>query len=75
MFGWFPWRRTAVRRRVVVNLADKAFSGILWAKRGPLLVLRDVELLEAGREPQRVDGEIVVERSQVEFIQVLAGGG
>ncbi|MEU0808788.1 hypothetical protein [Streptomyces sp. NPDC005970] len=71
----FAWRRTAVRKRVVVNLAERAFRGVLWAKRGPLLVLRDVDLLEAGREPQRVDGEIVVERSQVEFIQVLAGGG
>lgn len=77
MFGWFPWRRTAVRRRVVVNLADKAFSAVLWAKRGPLLVLRDVELLEAGRAAQPVDGEVVVERARVEFIQVLAakGGG
>jgi hypothetical protein len=71
----FAWRRTAVRRRVVINLADKAFSGILWAKRGPLLVLRDVELLEAGRAPQSVDGEVVIERSKVEFTQVLAGGG
>lgn len=75
MFGWFPWRRTAIRRRVVVNLADKAFSGILWAKRGPLLVLRDVKLLEAGREPQPVDGEVIVERARVEFMQVLTGGG
>ncbi|MDW4900657.1 MULTISPECIES: hypothetical protein [Streptomyces] len=75
MFGWFPWRRTAVRRRVVVNLADKAFDGVLWAKRGPLLVLRDARLLEAGREPQPIDGEIVIERSRVEFMQVLAGGG
>ncbi|MEV5851414.1 MULTISPECIES: hypothetical protein [Streptomyces] len=77
MFGWFPWRRTAVRRRVVVNLADKAFSAVLWAKRGPLLVLRDVELLEAGRAAQPVDGEVIVERARVEFIQVLAakGGG
>ncbi|CAM5710013.1 hypothetical protein [Streptomyces coeruleorubidus] len=71
----FAWRRTAVRKRVVVNLADKAFSGILWAKRGPLLVLRDVELLEAGRSPQPVDGEVVIERAKVEFTQVLAGGG
>jgi hypothetical protein len=71
----FAWRRTAVRKRVVVNLADKAFTGILWAKRGPLLVLRDAELLEAGRPAQAVDGEIVVERSKVEFTQVLAGGG
>ncbi|MGW4250591.1 hypothetical protein [Streptomyces californicus] len=58
-----------------MNLADKAFSAVLWAKRGPLLVLRDVELLEAGRQPQPVDGEVVVERARVEFIQVLAGGG
>jgi hypothetical protein len=71
----FAWRRTAVRKRVVVNLADKAFSGILWAKRGPLLVLRDVELLEAGRAPQPVDGEVVIERARIEFTQVLAGGG
>lgn len=71
----FAWRRTAVRKRVVVNLEDKAFAGILWAQRGPLLVLRDVELLEAGREAQRVDGEVVVERSRVEFTQVLATGG
>ncbi|MDX2616137.1 hypothetical protein [Streptomyces stelliscabiei] len=71
----FAWRRTAVRKRVVVNLQDKAFQGILWAQRGPLLVLRDAELLEAGREPQPVDGEVVVERTRVEFTQVLAGGG
>jgi hypothetical protein len=71
----FAWRRTAVRKRVVINLADKAFSGILWAKRGPLLVLRDVELLEAGRAPQPVDGEVVIERARIEFTQVLAGGG
>lgn len=73
MFFW--WRRTALHRRVVVNLPDKAFRAVLWAKRGPLLVLRDVELLEAGRDPHPVDGEVVVERSRVEFIQVLAGGG
>jgi hypothetical protein len=71
----FAWRRTAVRKRVVVNLADKAFNGILWAKRGPLLVLRDAEILEAGRPPQPVDGEIVIERAKVDFTQVLAGGG
>jgi hypothetical protein len=71
----FAWRRTAVRKRVVVNLADKAFTGILWAQRGPLLVLRDAAILEPGRPEQPVDGEIVVERSKVEFTQVLAGGG
>lgn len=71
----FWWRRTAVRKRVVVNLPDRAFRGLLWSKRGPLLVLRHAELLEAGREPMPMDGEVVVERSRVEFIQVLPGGG
>jgi hypothetical protein len=71
----FAWRRTAVRRRVVVNLADKAFSGVLWARRGPLLVLRDVQLLEVARPPQPIDGEIVIERARVEFVQVLAAAG
>jgi hypothetical protein len=71
----FAWRRTAVRKRIVVNLADRAFSGVLWAQRGPLLVLRDVQLLEAGRAPQPVDGEVVIERKRVEFTQVLAGAG
>jgi hypothetical protein len=71
----FAWRRTAVRRRVVVNLADKAFAGVLWARRGPLLVLRDVQLLEVARAPQPIDGEIVIERARVEFVQVLAAAG
>lgn len=69
----FWWRRTALRRRVVVNLADKAFSGVLWAKRGPLLVLRDAVLLQHGAADTPIDGEVVVERSRVEFIQVTGG--
>jgi hypothetical protein len=73
MFG--PWGRTAVRRRVVVNLLDgTAISGVLWARRGPLLVIRGALLLEPGGEPAAMDGEAVIERSQVSFIQVLAGG-
>ncbi|QIJ66412.1 hypothetical protein G7Z13_04710 [Streptomyces sp. JB150] len=73
MWGWFPWRRTAVRRRVVVNLSDKAFAGVLWAKRGPLLVLRDVTLMQHGAADTPMDGEVIVERARVEFIQVAGG--
>jgi len=68
----FAWRRTALRRRVLVNLrTEKAFRGVLWAKRGPLLVLKEVEMLEAGREPLKLDGEVVIERANVDFLQVL----
>jgi small nuclear ribonucleoprotein (snRNP)-like protein len=67
----FDFRRTLLRKRVVVNLhSGRAFVGILWAQRGPLIVLRDVALHEPGAAPAAVDGEIVVERLQVEFIQV-----
>lgn len=69
----FWWRRTAVRKRVVVNLTDKAFAGVLWAKRGPLLVLRDAVLMQHGAADTPMDGEVVVERSKVEFIQVAGG--
>lgn len=73
------WRRTAARRRVVVNLkSDKAIVGVLWAKRGPLLVLKDTTLLEpstTGAPHQtRLDGEVLVERRNVDFVQVLPGG-
>lgn len=69
----FWWRRTALRKRVVVNLADKAFAGVLYAKRGPLLVLRDAVLMQHGAADTPMDGEVVVERSRVEFIQVAGG--
>lgn len=67
----FAWRRTAARRRVVVNLLDeRAFDGVLWAQRGPLLVLRDAKLWSEGAEATPMDGEIVIERGQVRFVQV-----
>jgi len=65
------FRRTLTRKQVVVNLhSGRAFVGILWDKRGPLLVLRNVTMHEQGAAPASVDGEVVVERNQVEFIQV-----
>ncbi len=74
MLTWLGYRRTAVRRRVVVNLTSgRAFEGILWAQRGPLLVLRDATMHEPRLPPAPVDGEVVVERSKVEFMQVTAG--
>lgn len=69
--AWLGFRDLLVRRRVVVNLhTGRAFNGILWRQRGPLLVLRDVTMLEPGAQPTPVDGEIVIERDRVEFIQV-----
>jgi small nuclear ribonucleoprotein (snRNP)-like protein len=69
----FSWKRTAVRRRVMVNTkTDKTFRAVLWAKRGSLLILKDAFLLQEGiDQPVKVDGEVVVERGNVDFIQIL----
>lgn len=65
------WSCWPTRRRVLVNLIDgRAFDAVLYAKRGPLLELRDAKLLEPGSEPVAVDGAVIIERPRVAFIQV-----
>jgi hypothetical protein len=67
----FAFRRTLERKRVVINLlSDRAFTGVLWAKRGTYYVLRDATMHEPGAEPAAVDGEVVIEHDRVEFIQI-----
>lgn len=68
--GWFsqPW---PLLERVLVNLEDgRAFDAVLYDQRGPLLVLRDARLIEPGAEPVQLDGEVIIERPRVAFIQV-----
>ncbi|MFC5992940.1 hypothetical protein ACFQE5_01795 [Pseudonocardia hispaniensis] len=62
--------RTAVRRRVLVNLiGGQAIDGVLWARRGRMLILRDAKLLEQGVEPVPMDGEVIIDRQQIDFVQ------
>ncbi len=71
------WSRWPVLDRVVVNLIDgRAIEGVLFDRRGPLLVVADARLHEPGVEPTRMDGQIFIERDQVAFIQAgLPKGG
>lgn len=67
----FAWRRSALNRRVVVNLkTGKAFDATLFAKRSRILVLKGAKLLELGREPVAIDGDVIVELGNVDFVQV-----
>jgi small nuclear ribonucleoprotein (snRNP)-like protein len=60
-----------VKRRVIVNTkTDQAFRGILWRRRWGYLVLRNAELLKGQTVP--VTGEVVIERDNVDFIQVVS---
>lgn len=64
--------RSIARRRVILTLlGGQMFTGILWAQRGPLLVLRNAESLADPTRPVSVDGELVVERTRVQYMQVL----
>jgi len=61
------------RPRVLVNLkTDKAVDGVLWERSPSLLVLKDARLFEGpGREPIHVDGDVLIERGNVDFVQVF----
>lgn len=63
--------RWLVRRRVVVVLeGERSVAGMLWARRGALLVLRQASITQGGKELP-LDGDVVVERGRVQWIQVL----
>lgn len=63
-------RRLALRKKVLVNLhSGVAFKGVLWASKGRLLILRGVELLELNADPVSLDGDVLVDRDQVAWVQ------
>lgn len=77
--GWVVYttraNRLAVRRRVLANLIDgNAMNGVLIARRGGYLVLKDVTLLSPGSEPTPMDGEVLLDKDRVDFLQVLGAG-
>ena len=68
------WRPPCLLRSVIVNLNQSdatALRGVLWQSRGAWLVLREVQLLKANAPVTPVDGEVVIHRAMVTFIQVL----
>lgn len=74
VLAWQAWKARQVllaRRRVVVNLTTgKAVEGVLVRTEGPLLFVRDARLHE-GQATVPMDGEVVVERDKVDFIQAF----
>lgn len=62
-----------LRRRCLVNLrGDDAdvIEGVLWTRRGRWLVIKDARLLR-GNDVTPADGEVLIDRAEVSFIQVL----
>jgi hypothetical protein len=69
------WHPPCVLQRVIVNLIDnpdEAIQGVLWSYRGGWITLRDAVALSAGQNPTKIDGEVVMHRSRVDYFQVIA---
>lgn len=61
-------------RSCIVNLKDDpttAIKAVLWSSRGAWLTFKDASLLKSGVEPTKIDGDVVLHRSAVLFLQVL----
>ena len=67
------WTLPRRRRRCLVNLLgdEGAIEGLLWARRGAWIVLKDARLLRPNGEAVRADGDVLIDRVQVAFIQVF----
>lgn len=66
------WRPPCLLETVIVNQVtdrETAIRGVLWRSRGAWLVLKQCHMLTVGRDAVPIDGEIVIHRSQVAFIQ------
>jgi small nuclear ribonucleoprotein (snRNP)-like protein len=58
-------------RSVIVNLRDGAgIRGIVMRDRGRIMILAEATLYEEGAEKD-VDGQVVVRRDNISFVQVL----
>jgi hypothetical protein len=44
---------------------------VLWRSRGAWLVLKDCAMLKPNHEPLPMDGDVVIHRDRIAFIQVL----
>jgi hypothetical protein len=62
--------RTVTCREVIVITGETSIRGLLWSRRGPLLVIRNA-VVDLRGQAVPADGELVIERRAVNWIQVL----
>ena len=64
------FKRVLLLRRVIVNLVDGAsIEGVMYRDPGNLIVLKNAIYHEPGADPAPLDGDVVIERTQVLFVQ------
>ncbi|HOU22673.1 MAG TPA: hypothetical protein PLN42_00310 [Anaerolineae bacterium] len=68
MFERYP----ELRQVIVTTKTDRSIRGLLWRRRRGYLVLKQAELLRAKAEPVAMDGDVVIEAANVDFVQVFS---
>ena len=67
--------RGLIKKLVIINTLDEqTFRGILFKQTGSLIILKQAQLLEPNNPPVEIAGEVVLERRNISFIQVLTEG-
>jgi len=65
--GW----RLELRAVIVNTKTERAFRGVLWRRRGGVLVLKQAEMLEGGGQVTPLEGELVLFEDNVDFVQAV----
>jgi small nuclear ribonucleoprotein (snRNP)-like protein len=64
------FKRLVYMRQIVVNLRDgAAIQGVLMGELRGVLVLRNAQYHENGTEPKILDGETIIPRDRILFVQ------
>lgn len=67
----FSRNHPALSRQVLVSLlSGNAIQGIIVAQVGDHYVLKGCTVLEPGRDPVQAVGEMVIDRSNVDYMQI-----
>lgn len=70
--GREAWRRLCGRRVVVSLRSGQSIDGVLVERRADFLFVKGASLMDpASSGPVPMDGEAVIDRDQVDFVQVL----
>lgn len=68
----FRKRTDLLQRKVLINLlSGNALSGVCTHEGRFTLVLRGVTVHEPGTDPVPADGEVLIDRANVDFVQLL----
>lgn len=63
--------RRWIARTVLVKAGDEQWTGVLDRETDRVLVLVDAEMVLDGADPVPADGELVIERRIVDWVQVV----